>query len=502
MSNAFSTKRSVLYGVIVTVGLLALFELMARVAESFKPPSELLSSIVLPKPNDSFRIFVYGGSTAEGQPTPELGFVRQLEFWLREYRPDKSLEVYNFAEAGRTAAYARRKVAESITFEPDLLIVLSGHNEFLYRRTESIPNRIVASLALTRSLARKLDRMQEGLSPDSIPAPSYEAYDRDSSVFRQKVQAYSENLADLVETARQYDTPVILVTAPSNLSNWPPAYKGLANNDREELQQKWVQEVGHFLAAGLSNKAKASIQENLVEYPDDALLLYLLGTSHEAALDYDRARSLYLRAKDLDPIPWRALTEFNQSMRGLAQLDGVYLADAEQHFEQHADHGLVGFSLVIDNCHPTPLGNAIIVRSILEVMKEERLYIESEIALMTVDTSLTHFYSQTTTPATHRLTELAQALESAKYSMKTPFHNNTTSRMYLERALVIDSSNWEIWVNLATLALLENRIAEGRRLLSKAIELHGAPIDENDRGVAPYLKEALSQSGVRLAEFQ
>ena len=121
---------------------------------------------------------------------------------------------------------------------------------------------------------------------------------------------------------------------------------------------------------------------------------------------------------------------------------------------------------------------------------------------MNVDTSLTHFYSQTTTPATYRLMKLAQALESAKYSMKTPFHNNKTSRMYLERALAIDSSNWEIWVNLATLALLENRIDEGRRLLSKAIELRGAPIDENDRGVAPYLKEALSQSGVSLAEFQ
>ena len=502
MSNDFGTKRSVLYGVIVTVGLLALFELMARVAESFKPPSELLSSIVLPKPSDSFRIFVYGGSTAEGQPTPEFGFVRQLEFWLREYRPDKSLEIYNFAGAGRTAAYARRKVAESITFEPDLLIVLSGHNEFLYRRTESIPNRIVASLALTRALARKLDRMQEGLSPDSIAAPSYEAYDRNSSVFRQKVRAYSENLADLVETARQYDTPVILVTAPSNLSNWPPAYKGLANNDREELQEKWVQEVGHFLAAGLGNKAKASIQENLAEYPDDALLLYLLGTSFEAALDYDRARSLYLRAKDLDPIPWRVLTEFNQFMRGLAQLDGVYLADAEQGFEQHADHGLVGFSLVIDNCHPTPLGNAIVARSILEVMNRQGLFVEAEIEFMDPATSLTRFFSHTTTPATLQLIELAQVLESAKYSMKTPFHNNETARMYLNRALAIDASNWEIWVNLATLALLENRIDEGRRQLTRAIELRGAPIDENDRRVAPYLKEALIKTGISLAEFQ
>ena len=126
---------------------------------------------------------------------------------------------------------------------------------------------------------------------------------------------------------------------------------------------------------------------------------------------------------------------------------------------------------------------------------------ESDFELLDVDTSLERFFSQTTTPDTRKSLELAQVMESAKYSMKTPFHNHKTSRMYLERALAIDSSKWEIWVNLATLALLENRIDEGRRQLRKAIQLRGAPIDENDRGHAPYLKEALAQSGVSLAEF-
>ncbi|MCZ6644530.1 MAG: GDSL-type esterase/lipase family protein, partial [Gammaproteobacteria bacterium] len=476
--------------------------LTARVVESFKPPSELVSSIVSPKPNDSFRIFVYGGSTAQGEPTPEFGFVRQLEFWLRELHPDKSLEIYNFAGAGRTSAYARRKVAESITLEPDLLIVLSGHNEFLYRSTESLPNRIVASFALTRSLARKLSRMQAGVSPDNIAEPNYKGYDHNSSVFRQKVQAYSENLADIVETARQHDTPVVLVSAPSNLSNWPPTYQGLANNNHEEQQKKWVQEVGDYLADGLSEAAITGIEKNLAEYPDDALLLYLLGTSYEASGDFEQARSLYLKAKDLDPIPWRVLSQFNQSMRKLAKLEGVYLADAERSFEQHVDHGLVGFTLVVDNCHPTPLGNAIIARSILEVMQRQRLFVESDFELLKVDASLTHFFSRTTTPSTRQLIELAQVLKSAKYSMKTPFHNHKTSRMYLDKALAIDSSNWEIWVNLATLALLENRVDEGRRQLGRAIELRGAPIDENDRGAAPYLKEALAKSGVSLAEFE
>ena len=74
--------------------------------------------------------------------------------------------------------------------------------------------------------------------------------------------------------------------------------------------------------------------------------------------------------------------------------------------------------------------------------------------------------------------------------------------MYLNEALALDSSNWVIWVNLATFAFFDNRIEEGREQLRKAIQLRGEPIDQNDRRYAPYLKEALNHSGISFKEFQ
>ncbi len=74
--------------------------------------------------------------------------------------------------------------------------------------------------------------------------------------------------------------------------------------------------------------------------------------------------------------------------------------------------------------------------------------------------------------------------------------------MYLDKALAMDSSNWEVWGNLATLSFFENRIEEGRQQLIRALQLRGAPIDPDDRNNAPYLKEALEQSGVSLKEFR
>ncbi len=74
--------------------------------------------------------------------------------------------------------------------------------------------------------------------------------------------------------------------------------------------------------------------------------------------------------------------------------------------------------------------------------------------------------------------------------------------MYIDKALAMDSSNWKVWINFATLAFFENRVEEGRQQLRRAIQLRGAPIDQNDRRNAPNLMEALEQSGVRLKGIQ
>ncbi len=74
--------------------------------------------------------------------------------------------------------------------------------------------------------------------------------------------------------------------------------------------------------------------------------------------------------------------------------------------------------------------------------------------------------------------------------------------MYIDKALAMDSSNWKVWINLATLSFFGNRIEEGRQQLRRAIHLRGEPIDQNDRRNAPYLKEALEQSGIRLQDFR
>ena len=49
------------------------------------------------KPPHSLRIFVFGGSAAEGDPAPAFGFARILQVMLRDRYPTLNVEVINTA---------------------------------------------------------------------------------------------------------------------------------------------------------------------------------------------------------------------------------------------------------------------------------------------------------------------------------------------------------------------------------------------------------------------
>ena len=78
------------------------------------------------------------------------------------------------------------------------------------------------------------------------------------------------------------------------------------------------------------------------------------------------ARYYLSRARDIDSEN-RISEAQNDFLRGLGG-PRLLIADVERAFEKQAFGGLIGSELVGDNCHPTPLGFSIMVRSILETL--------------------------------------------------------------------------------------------------------------------------------------
>ncbi len=83
------------------------------------------------KPEDVYRIFTFGGSTTGGIPWGrEYSFSALMRESLRKRIPFKQIEVINVGVAGYASSRVLVILREMLDYEPDLLIVYTGQNEF------------------------------------------------------------------------------------------------------------------------------------------------------------------------------------------------------------------------------------------------------------------------------------------------------------------------------------------------------------------------------------
>ena len=90
------------------------------------------------KGDDSFRVFVLGGSTVQGRPwSVETSFGTWLELALKAAAPDTDWEVINCGGISYASYRLVPIMREVLDYEPDLFVIYTGHNEFLEDRTYS-----------------------------------------------------------------------------------------------------------------------------------------------------------------------------------------------------------------------------------------------------------------------------------------------------------------------------------------------------------------------------
>lgn len=482
-----------LAGMGIAAVLLALLDLLVWAFEPAAP-----WKIPLPATKaGTYRIFAFGGSTVEGIPQPALGFVAQLEAALRRAEPTRPLEVVNFGAGGQASSYARSALEYGVEAGPDLMVVLTAHNEFLDRsgeagRAQSTVRQITDTFALTRLLRSGLVRLRNAAeSRQNIMPDRLVPYDRSSPWFRNKMERFRSNLRKMVELSQKHRIPLILMTGPSNLADWPPVHHQISWV-KDQSYDTDIRELQRLIEAGDLSAALTRVEHLLHRYGDDAMMLYLKGSIFRKLHRNADAHALFVRARDLDPYPWRATSEINDIIRSFSGFDHVHVIDVAAAFEAEAEGGLVGFELVSDNVHPTPIGNAIVSNEILRSMEGRGYFLGPQSTLPSPQQSLEWFLLGL--GSRRQDLELQRLLNNAVYCAKTPFYNYQAARGSLNQAASIDPGRWEIWANLGVLDLLENRVEEGRAELRRAARLRGAPLDPEDRRHVPYLKEAMARS--------
>lgn len=456
-----------------------------------------------PKPQGVFRILAFGGSTTAGVPVEAYGFAAQLEAGLRRLAPQRPVEVVNLARAGASSREVRDRVLQSGSAAADLLVVLSAHNEFL-ARPSGVPDLrrslvdAAQQLQSVRSLATALRAARAAHSGARWPELPlrHVPYARAEPWFRGRLEDFESNLAEIANFASTEQIPLFLLTAPSNLSDWPPVYRGIASSRGDPGYERDVANVRRALAQGRLAEARRAIAASDARRGEDAMFVYLRGRLHRRRGEAALARAAFVRARDLDPYPWRAPSDFNRALRALGGTPGVRVVDIERAFEAAAEDGLVGFELIADNCHPTLRGHALIASEIARGMAEQGLHLPSHTRLPDAASWLRRYREELARRGDADELRLAFLLRSAIYVMKTPFLDFEAARRYLAQAARLAPDDWRVQANLAIAALLGGDAQAGRSALERARSLRGRPFGLDDREWAPYLKAALDHAGI------
>ncbi len=340
------------------------------------------------KAPDALRVFCLGGSASAGWPHPPLEtYSAYLERALEKAYPDRRIEMIN-ASAHGFASYRVRAVFDRVVeFDPDLVIVYSGNNEFLETRTYDtsamarLLDRFPVKLRLVSLARRSLKRaVLSGSKLVGVSDVFWKKVKQQSLELRSdpeqfaRVQAhYAESMTHMADAAAARGVPLVLLTVPTNLRDWLPnvSFDGLEGaaetawadalrqGRRALLQQRW-------------EEARGALERAVARNPEHAETHFWYAQSLERTGDAAGALAQYRLAKDLDYNPFRAHSAFNATVRELAAArpGRVVLVDAERAFEAAAPGGAPGFSLLLDYVHPTLAGNRILAREVFQAVRD------------------------------------------------------------------------------------------------------------------------------------
>lgn len=350
----------------------------------------------------TFRIFVLGGSTVQGNPfSIETAFPAWLKIALEEAQPQTRWEVINCGGISYASYRLVPVLTECLQHQPDLIIFCEGHNEFLEDRSYAglrdqsplvaRPLRWAArlrSFQLARALlvSQSTESARPLLRTDVDAMLDYnegtQAYHRDEVWRTGVIEHFTFNLERMVRIARKHtgrngqSLPLMLILPPSNLADMPPFKSehraGLTPEEQNEFDRLIETADGPGRDA---HQALEALEAARTIDPQFAALRYRLGRFYEALGRHEAARSEFLAARDEDICPLRIITPLEQVIRQTAQRWSLPFVDAAALLEQRTRHGIADGSLLVDHVHPSFEGHQLIALTILEEMSRTRLVI-------------------------------------------------------------------------------------------------------------------------------
>lgn len=345
-----------------------------------------------PKPKGVTRIMAFGGSAMRGFPQPptlvSTSFLRAM---LADLWPGRDVEVLNFGTTAIASFPVMHILEEAVEYEPDLVIIYSGNNEFYgadgVASLHSFGQSTLAMSTLRSLRATGLGQwITDVITSRQATAATPNADGRQRSLMesviadgqigpddrrRDNAKRNLENhLTAMVSVCHDRGIPVILCTLPVNERDMRPLGVD-ASPGRTGDEQKRISQMLGAAEAGLRDRpaeSAKSARDALALNGGSATAHFLLGRSLMAqGLDAD-ARQEFRASIELDPMPWRAPPSLSDVVRRIASDHGAILCDLEKSFEAASPHGAIGWELMDDHVHPSLRGQSLVAETMLRAM--------------------------------------------------------------------------------------------------------------------------------------
>jgi tetratricopeptide (TPR) repeat protein len=360
--------------------------------EYFRP-----ESFAAVKPADEFRIFCLGGSTVQGRPYAiETSFTTWLEIALQSADPSRRWEVVNCGGVSY-ASYRLAPIAKEIleNYQPDLLIIYSGHNEFLEERSyghlREVPGAVVTAhqwlshsrtYRLVRSALAGWSRSRGNDLRPVLPAEvdalldyrgGLEQYRRDDDWTAGVMRHFELNLERMLTMAGEHRVPVILVQPVVDLKDTPP-FKfanraDITPEDKSRFDQLWQQAQQQ---SGRPAETVEWLRSALAIDPRHAGAWFFLGKCYESLGDGSSARECFLKARDEDLCPLRIRAPMYDAIGRVARRHQAPLVDVRPLFEAQCELHIPGKEVMLDHVHPSIEGHQMIALRLLGEMQRQQ----------------------------------------------------------------------------------------------------------------------------------
>ncbi len=308
------------------------------------------------KPENTFRIFVMGSSTVVGFPYEQnLMFSRILNKQLDEAFPDKRIEVINTAITAINSFTLRDYTKQILKYEPDAILIYAGHNEFygafgIGSNETMSRNRILTQLhialmdfktyqlirniisGISQKLATGKNEGSEGTLMKRIVASNDISYNSD--IYTIGIERYRQNMDAILKKFSDENVPVFFSETVCNVKDIEPF---------------------------------SSATDGMLE---PAIDVYQKAQKAEEEQDYEKAKELYYRAKDLDAVRFRASEDINIVIDELAEKNDAILVPMLSWFQDHSPNKLIGNNLITEHLHPNIDGYFLMAEAFFDKILE------------------------------------------------------------------------------------------------------------------------------------